>query len=88
VRNANFGQKMIDCLELAFLATHGSPVVGAHRLFYEEICARWSRKGVDRKLDELAHRGYITDGEHILTKKGREALDAARAMLPTTNQGA
>jgi hypothetical protein len=75
-RNPNYGQKMVDCLELA--AANGDTLLRA------QIEQRHSAKAIATKLKELAHREYIAFAQSsrrpYLTEKGKQALAIARSI--------
>jgi hypothetical protein len=62
--------KTIDCLKLCSM-----PFSAERGEFEKEICEKYSRKVVARKLNELVRRGYIDHGMSIfgawLTDEGR-----------------
>ncbi len=74
----NLGNKANDLLRWAGMDM-SSPLRGEA---WERVCAKYSRKAVFRKLEELAHRKYTTYGGNVggswLTDKGREALAEAQ----------
>ncbi len=80
--NLNLSKKAIDCLAVAERGGDGDPY--EWRLRYDVACGKYSEKAVNKKMQELADRGYIECGVSArtgwLTQKGKNALAAHRAV--------
>lgn len=80
--NLNLGEKAVDLLRFAQM-----PVRGEERWrVYDALNLKHGAKPVQRKLEELADRGYIEYGVSArtgwLTGKGRAYLDAIDGKTP------
>lgn len=80
--NLNVQQKALDCLEVCGMA-FGRPRADA----MHALMQAYSSKAIERKLYELAERGYIEFGGSPfggwLTEKGRATLRAHRPLQET-----
>lgn len=74
--NLNLGEKAVDLLRFAQMPTRGDE----KWLVYDALNLKYGEKPVQRKLEELARRGYMEYGVSArtgwLTAKGREYLAA------------
>lgn len=80
--NPNLSQKTVDLLRLASIPA-GQEL---RRIEYQKLVALYGQKPVDRKMAELARRGYIEFGVSAvvgwLTKKGEEFLASLEPPAP------
>lgn len=75
------GEKAQWCLQMAY-AMHVVGRTDFWQTLYDEACARWTEKAVNRKFEELSKRGYLDYGVSArmgwLTDKGYDALGTKR----------
>ena len=71
----NLGEKALDCLRMASIKGDGRWTA------YADLCRKYSENSVDRKMEELADRGYIEYGVSAstgwVTVKGVKSLEAS-----------